>query len=182
MHNTGASQEEYDAVHGDGTFAQLTIPGYAEREANRDAYLPPTPEHPDSSGRFRSPSSVNDPGLADLGLWNVYANGDFPDPQPRLRGILCAAGSPCVPDQVLPLTIGRFKTPTLRDLAQSQPYLHTGRMGTIEKVLDFYRHASLLVQAGKLRNADPALGAISIDANDEKDLAAFLRSLNEDYD
>jgi hypothetical protein len=182
MHNTGASQEEYDAVHGDGTFAQLTIPGYAEREANRDAYLPPTPEHPDSSGRFRSPSSVSDPNLADLGLWNVYANGDFPGPQPRLQGIMCAAGSPCVPDQVLPLTIGRFKTPTLRDLAQSQPYLHTGRMDTIEKVLDFYRHTSLLVQAGKLRNGDPALGAISIDADDERDLAAFLRSLNEDYD
>lgn len=55
-------------------------------------------------------------------------------------------------------------------------------MDTIEKVLDFYRHTSLLVQAGKLRNGDPALGAISIDADDERDLAAFLRSLNEDYD
>jgi len=95
---------------------------------------------------------------------------------------MCASGSPCVPDQVLPLTIGRFKTPTLRDLAQSQPYLHTGRMDTIEKVLDFYRHTSLLVQAGKLRNGDPALGAISMDADDDRDLAAFLRSLNEDYD
>jgi cytochrome c peroxidase len=115
-------------------------------------------------------------------LWNVYANGDFPDPQPRLQGILCAPGSSCEPRQVLPLTIGRFKTPTLRRLAQSQPYLHTGRMDTIEKVLDFYRQASLLVQVGKLRNADPALAAISIDGGDEKDLAAFLRSLNEDYE
>jgi hypothetical protein len=55
-------------------------------------------------------------------------------------------------------------------------------MDTIEKVLDFDRHSSLLVRAGKLRNTDPALGAISIDAENDKDLAAFLRSLNEDYD
>jgi hypothetical protein len=40
--------------------------------------------------------------------------------------------------------------------------LHTGRLETIEKVLDFYRHTSLLARAGKLRNADPALGAISM--------------------
>jgi hypothetical protein len=53
-------------------------------------------------------------------------------------------------------------------------------MDTIEKVLDFYRHTALLAQTGKLRNADPAIGVISIDANDERDLAAFLRSLNED--
>jgi cytochrome c peroxidase len=91
------------------------------------------------------------------------------------------AGSPCIPDQVLPLAIGRFKTPTLRDRAQSQPYLHTDCLETIEKVLDFYRHTSLLARAGRWRNANPALGAISMDA-DEKDLAAFLRSLNEDYD
>jgi cytochrome c peroxidase len=67
-------------------------------------------------------------------------------------------------------------------LAQSQPYLHTGRMDTIEKVLDFYRHTALLAQAGNLRNADPQIGLVSIDAADEKALAAFLRSLNEDYD
>ena len=171
-----------DSAHGDGVFGQLEIPSYAERQANRDLYLPATPQHPSSSGRFRFPASATDPSLADLGLWNVYANADYPDPQPRLQAIMCPQGASCDPNQILPLTIGRFKTPVLRDLAQSQPYLHTGHMDTIEKVLDFYRHTALLAQSGKLRDADPEISLISIDETDEKALAAFLRSLNEDYE
>jgi len=182
MHNTGASQEEYDAVHGDGAFMGLVIPDYTEREANRDAYLPATPAHPNGTGRFRSPAAATDPSLTDLGLWNVYANTDFPEPQERLRNLMCAPGDSCDPEEILPLTIGRFKTPTLRDLGHSQPYMHTGRMDTIEKVLDFYRHVSLLAGEGKLRNADPEIARVSIDDNDAIAIAAFLRSLNEDYD
>jgi cytochrome c peroxidase len=182
MHNTGASQEEYDAVHGDGAFSELAVPGYAERQLYSDDYLPPTPAHPLASGRFRSPASASDSRLADLGLWNVYANPAFPEPQSLLQNLMCDQGSACDPNQVLPLTIGRFKTPTLRDLGHSQPYLHTGRMDSIEKVMDFYRHVAVLAQAGKLRNADPAIAGVSIDSNDAAALAAFLRALNEDYD
>jgi hypothetical protein len=181
LHNTGATQEEYDAIHGDGSFAQLAIPYYAERQAHPDDYLPPTPIHPLASGRFRAPASATDAKLTDLGMWNVFANTDFPAPQQRLQDLMCPS-SPCDLAQTLPLTIGRFKTPTLRDLGHSQPYLHTGRMDTIEKVLDFYRHTALLAQAGKLRNADPNIAGISIDGQDAAALAAFLRALNEDYD
>jgi hypothetical protein len=55
-------------------------------------------------------------------------------------------------------------------------------MDSVEKVLDFYRHTALLAQAGQLRNADPNIAGISIDAQDSAALAAFLASLNEDYD
>jgi cytochrome c peroxidase len=182
MHNTGASQEEYDAVHGDGAFVSLSIPDYKERQLHSDDYLPPTPANPNASGRFRSPVSASDPNLADLGLWNVYANANYPEPQARLRALMCAQNSPCDPEQVLPLTIGRFKTPTLRDLGHSQPYLHTGRMATIQKAVDFYRHVAILAQAGRLRNADPAIAGISIDDKDEAAILAFLQSLNEEYD
>jgi cytochrome c peroxidase len=83
---------------------------------------------------------------------------------------------------VLPLTIGRFKTPTLRDLGHSEPYLHSGRMATIQKVVDFYRHVAILALAGKLRNGDPAIAGISIDDKDQAAIVAFLEALNEDYD
>jgi cytochrome c peroxidase len=82
----------------------------------------------------------------------------------------------------LPRTVATFKTPTLRDLADSHPYLHSGRMQTVEEVLRFYRKMSGLARAGKMRNADPELGNISIDAQDETALAAFLKSLTEDYE
>lgn len=182
FHNTGASQEEYDAVHGSGMFMSLSVPGYDERQANPDLYLPATPQHPNAAGIFRSPVRAGDPRLADLGMWNVYANPDFPEPQGQLQNVMCTGGTPCDPVHILPLTLGRFKTPTLRDLGHSQPYFHTGRRDSLDDVMTFYRRMSALSRDSQLRNGDPAIGAISIDDNDAAALVVFLRALNEDYD
>ena len=88
FHNTGATQEEYDAIHGAGTFMALSVPELGERQTNYDAFLPPTPNHPDAAGTFIAPPSPGSPGQVDLGLWNVFANPDFPNPQPALGQIL----------------------------------------------------------------------------------------------
>jgi cytochrome c peroxidase len=82
---------------------------------------------------------------------------------------------------VLPLTIGLFKTPTLRDLGQSDPYLHTGQMDAIEDVLKFYVESAGLARQGSLRNGASQLADIALGADDLAPLAAFLRALNEDY-
>lgn len=55
FHNTGATQEEYDAIHGEGQFAELVIPDLETRNGNFEQFLPPTAEHPTASGRFLSP-------------------------------------------------------------------------------------------------------------------------------
>lgn len=182
FHNTGASQEEYDAIHGSGAFMNLAVPGYDERQANPDLYLPATPQHPNAAGIFRAPARAGDPRLADLGMWNVYANPDFPEPQAQLQNVMCTAGNACDAVHILPQTLGRFKTPTLRDLSHSNPYFHAGRRDALEDVMRFYRQMSRLSRNGLLRNGDPEMGAISIDDNDAAALAAFLRALNEDYD
>ena len=52
--NTGATQEEYDSIHGVGAFAQLPVPTLKERRKDFDAYLPKTSKHPNASGVFRS--------------------------------------------------------------------------------------------------------------------------------
>src|SRR6185369_11511591 len=88
FHNTGAEQNEYDSVHGAGAFMNLSVPGYFSRLTNYTAYLPATPNHPNALGTFESPPVTNSPGFADLGLWNVFANPDFPAPQPGLLQIL----------------------------------------------------------------------------------------------
>jgi hypothetical protein len=181
FHNNGASQEEYDAVHGQGAFASLQVPGYEERQANPNEYLPATPQHPNASGRLEFPPAPTDLGKADLGMWNIYANGDFPEPQKQLQGVMCASATACAPDTILPNTLSLFRTPTIRDLGQTEPYLHTGRKATIDDVLQFYRVMAALQRAGILRNGDPAIGGISIDDSDTAALAAFLRSLNEDF-
>ena len=48
FHNTGVSQQEYDAVHGAGMFMKLTIPNLATRNADYNSYsfhLPRNPHH-----------------------------------------------------------------------------------------------------------------------------------------
>ena len=122
------------------------------------------------------------PGHTDLGLWNVFANPDRPEAQASLRLLLIGDDKP-VPDEVLlPRTLALFKTPGLRGLAFSAPYLHNGSKDTLEDVIRFYRKTSAQARAGTLRNADPALAGIFLTEEDIAPLAAFLRALNEDYD
>jgi cytochrome c peroxidase len=83
--------------------------------------------------------------------------------------------------EALPRTIALFKTPTVRDLSHSGPYLHTGRMDSFEDVIRFYQEFSKLARQSRVRNADPELSEIRLNQSAIAPLAAFLRSLNEDY-
>ena len=182
FHNTGAAQEEYDGLHGTGAFAALRIPGLAERNAAFDEFLPPTAKHPRAKGPFLDIPTASRPGRTDLGLWNVFGNPDQPDAQGALRTLLLGEEKSLPDSQLLPRTIALFKTPGLRGLAFSDPYLHNGGKDTLEDVIRFYIRTSALARAGKLRNADPELSGILLDDDDVAPLAAFLRSLNEDYE
>jgi len=180
LHNNGVSQAEYDRIFGVDAFAALEIPGLAERNAHFDDYLPPSANHVRANGRFRAAPTAGKPGYADLGAWNVFANPDLPKPQRALTQILCG-NNPCEPEAVLPSTVAIFKTASVRDLGQSNPYFHSGALDTIEGTLHFYVRMSELARAGKLRNGSPEIADIHLSARDVAPLAAFLRSLNEDY-
>jgi cytochrome c peroxidase len=181
FHNTGATQEEYDAIHGPGAFAALKIPDFATRRANPNAYLPATPQHPEAQGPFRSIPAVDRPGQTDLGLWNIYANSDFPRPQWRLERFLCATSRSCRPRALLPKTIALFKTPGLRDLGHAAPYFHSGRESTLEDVVRFYKDIAGLARDGQVRNGAPELVGMALTEGDVLPLSTFLRALNEDY-
>lgn len=182
FHNTGVSQEEYDAANGTGTFGQLTIPGLAERTANFDLYLPPSANHPNASERFRHVAVAGSPQFADLGMWNVYMNGDMPNPQSNLSAVVCGNAANCAVDQGLGTTIGQFKTPTLRDLEDSAPYFHNGSKAKLEDVVKFYVTMSQVARQGQMRNAAVEFAGMSISASDLEALVAFLKALTEDYD
>jgi cytochrome c peroxidase len=119
----------------------------------------------------------------DLGLWNVFDNPDYPAPQAGLQEVLAGEfrNDAVSPDTLLRDTVALVKTPTLRDLGQSQPYLHTGRMNTIEDVIRFDMKFSQKALQGSVRNGDPELRHESVDDSAIAPLAAFLRALNEDY-
>ncbi len=181
FHNTGASQEEYDAANGAGAFASLTVPSKADRDQNYDLYLPVTTAHPGASERFRHEAVAGNPQFADLGLWNVYLNPDMPKPQANIKSTLCGSGD-CSVDQGLGNAIGRFKTPTLRDLEDSAPYFHNGGKPKFNDVVEFYINSSGLARQGLLRNAPAEFQNMSLSEDDVAALVAFLKSLTEDYD
>lgn len=182
FHNTGEAQQEYDAIHGAGAFVTLPVPALDERNGNPDEFLPATARHPDARERFRSIPSSARPGYTDLGVWNLYANPDFPAVQSALDSLLSARLTGLAPDRRLEQTVALFKTPGLRDLGHSAPYLHTGRIDTLEEVLRAYRVASELTRAGRLRNGDAELREMRLNADDIQSLAAFLNALNMDYE
>jgi hypothetical protein len=185
LHNTGVAQQEYDnpaigAGHAAGAFAALAIPSLAARSPDD---LPDTEQHPTASGRFRSIPSAGTT-LTDLGVWNIFLNPDMPNPQAKIRAILCDEHLPaaCPADSVLlDEAIARFKTPGLRDLGHSAPYMHNGQFDTLDDAVGFYLGTSSRARAGTLRNGINAVQGIALLPADITPLVTFLKSLNEDY-
>jgi cytochrome c peroxidase len=68
---------------------------------------------------------------------------------------------------------GRFKTPTLRGVALTAPYMHDGSKATLEEVVAFYQHG-----AGANPQLDEALSGIELSDEDAKNLVAFLKALS----
>jgi cytochrome c peroxidase len=68
---------------------------------------------------------------------------------------------------------GNFKTPTLREVARTAPYMHDGSLAKLEDVVDFY------VRGGRPNpNLDREIAPRSLTRSDKQDLVAFLRSLS----
>lgn len=71
---------------------------------------------------------------------------------------------------------GRFKTPTLRGLAQTAPYMHDGSLATLRDVVEFYSRGG---NADALPHPDPELAKLDLSENDKRHLIAFLEALSQ---
>lgn len=182
LHNIGVTQIEYEAIHGAGSFNRLPIPNVAQREMQAEQLLPATHLHPTRQGLFRRPAAEYNSMFTDLGVWNIYLNKDYPLPQKALKNLICSQPELCATeDQALERSIARFKTPTLRNLGHSAPYMHNGQISDLHAVLGFYLAASNSSRNMLLRNADEELSKVHITAVDIQPLVSFLISLYEDY-
>lgn len=182
LHNIGTAQSEYDAIHGSGRFASLKIPTQMKRYENPGAFLPATHDHPDRSGIFREIPALHNPSAIDLGAWNILFNFDFPKTQEQLIKTICRPPVQCSsPEDALIKSIATFKTPGLRDLSHSSPFMHNGQFDTLREVNEFYLLTSIMARSGRLRNPAPELLNIRLASVDIEPLTAFLLSLNEDY-
>lgn len=77
-----------------------------------------------------------------------------------------------------PTQVGAFKTPTIRNIAVTAPYMHDGSLETLEDVVDFYNNG------GRIKENDPLSGFLSggikplkLSDQEKKDLVAFLNAL-----
>jgi cytochrome c peroxidase len=82
-----------------------------------------------------------------------------------------------------PLDIGTFKSPTLRNIERSAPYMHDGRFATLEEVVEFYDHEiqdtpNLAAPLRQGPGGPPIQLALSDD--DKAALVAFLKTLTDD--
>ena len=68
---------------------------------------------------------------------------------------------------------GAFKTPTLRDIAQTAPYFHDGSARTLAEVVEHYSNG------GEVKtNLSPSMKTLSLNAEDKEALVAFMRALS----
>ena len=77
----------------------------------------------------------------------------------------------------------KFRTPSLRNLRFTAPYMHSGKLKTLEQVLEFYEDLA----GDKIRNPlvgkpqiDPIIELLKVDFKDISLIVEFLNTLNDD--
>ena len=82
--------------------------------------------------------------------------------------------------------MGRFRAPSLRNVALTAPYMHDGSIATLEEAVAHYAAGGRTITDGPLAGdgranpfKDPLIAAIRLNARDRADLVAFLRTLTD---
>ena len=70
------------------------------------------------------------------------------------------------------IDMGKFRTPSLRDLCYTAPYMHNGLFTTLADVVSFYNEGG-----GESPNKSELIQPLNLTAEEESDLVAFLESL-----
>jgi cytochrome c peroxidase len=136
-----------------GSFAKLAIPG-------------PDAKRPVAS--LLAVPNESDAKKADLGYWNWI---DLTKASERASGESDA--------DLLRRMAGAFRTPNLRNLPRTGPYMHNGAYATVEDAVRAKIEVAKRAQAKELTGVDPEFLAMRLSDADVKTLSAFLRSLDE---
>src|SRR5215471_6564315 len=68
---------------------------------------------------------------------------------------------------------GVFKTPTLREIEHTAPYMHDGSLKTLDEVVEYYNKGG-----NPNKNLDQNIKPLHLPDRDQKDLVAFLKALS----
>jgi cytochrome c peroxidase len=73
---------------------------------------------------------------------------------------------------------GKFKTPGLRNIAVTAPYMHNGMFKTLEEVVEYYNHPEKFVKDA-INIDDDLKQPLGLTEKEKKDLIAFLKTLTD---
>lgn len=113
------------------------------------------------NGKARCRTCHKGPMLSDQAFHNIGVGMDRPDPD---------IGREAVTKD--PRDRGRFKTPSLRNVALTWPYMHDGSVGTLADVVDFYARGGV-----PNPTLDVFVTTLELTEADKRDLVAFMEAL-----
>jgi cytochrome c peroxidase len=105
-------------------------------------------------------------------LYSEGATGAYPEPNTGLHRHTGRNGD-----------MGKFRAPTLRNIALTAPYMHDGSIATLEEVLDHYaaggRACANPQTAAPCSNSDPLMTGFELTPEQKRQLIAFLHALTD---
>lgn len=128
------------------------------------------------SGNVRvAGSDTVEPAFFNTGLYNLEGGTSYPAPNTGLHEHTGRSDD-----------VGRFRVPTLRNIAVTAPYMHDGSIATLGEVLDHYAAGGRTLPpgpragVGRLNpNKAPNVDGFSMTAQDKHDVIAFLETLTD---
>ena len=128
---------------------------------------------------FNTPSLINAKGEIDFyfntGLYNIDGNGAYPLYD---QGLLQHTKNNN--------DMGKFRVPTLRNLAYTAPYMHDGSIASLNEAIDLYINGGRKITNGinkgdgtKNKYRHPLINQISITKEEKKNLLSFLLTLSD---
>jgi cytochrome c peroxidase len=115
--------------------------------------------------------------LGKAGCTRCHVGPNLTDERFHVTGVAWRSGRPDDPGRFAitgdSTQLGAFKTPTLREVERTAPYMHDGSIPTLEEVVEFYSD-------GGIANPylDRRLRPLELTRAEKRGLVAFLRSLS----
>jgi len=79
----------------------------------------------------------------------------------------------------MPQHLYAFKTPSLRNIEFTSPYMHNGVYTKLEEVIDFYHKGGGVGHGFDIKNQTLPFDSLSLSQNDKNDLLKFMLSLSD---
>ena len=110
------------------------------------------------------------------GLYNIANEGAYP---PKSQGLFLVTGDP--------QDMGKFRAPTLRNIAFTAPYMHDGSIATLEEVIRFYEAGGQNITEGPNQGdgrihplKSPFVSGFTLSDQERNDLIHFLENLSDE--